>query len=155
MPMSERADDLSCNSSRVTESANIEWARLPQFDASGTVLIGLVKAPEAERGRRPDSRSQVDIEIHGRDPQARTGAALAACGTLLQAIDELRTAAEELAPPEWRREHLYREGYRGLFLEGFEFHDDGTVRVLFDFDDLDLLILDLHPDGRRTATVES
>lgn len=116
--------------------------------------MGLVRAPDAERARRPDMRRDVDVEIHGTDPHARTSSSLASALSLLATISELRNDAEELAPAEWRGWYLDRPDYPGLFLTGLEFHDDGTVRVLFDFGDLDLLILELHPDGRRTATVE-
>jgi len=60
-----------------------------------------------------------------------------------------------LAPDSWRAANLKRPDYAGLFLDGLEFHDTGIVRVLFDFGDLDLLILDIHPDGRRSASIES
>lgn len=76
------------------------------------------------------------------------------CASILQSLDELRSAAEQLAPYEWRQYYFDRPEYPGLFLDGLEFHDSGMIRVLFDFGDLDLLILDLHSDGRRTATVE-
>lgn len=140
----------------MTEAASndVEWDRLPQFDVTGTVLVGLLKTPEAERRRRPDNRAQIDVEIHGQDPAGRVESSLTASASMLQSIDELRSAAEQLAPDEWRQQYFDRLEYPGLFLEGFEFHDGGTIRVLFDFGDLDLLILDLHSDGRRTATVE-
>ena len=77
-----------------------------------------------------------------------------ACGVLLGSIDDLRATAEQLAPDDWRQHFLDQPTHPGLFLQAFEFHDSGTTRVLFDFGDLDQLIVDLHPDGRRAATVE-
>ena len=134
---------------------DIGWDVPPHFDVTGTVAMGLLKAPPVERRRRPDDRAQVDVEIHGHEPMERVESSLAACASLLESVDELRADAERLAPVEWCREYLEKPGYRGLFLEGFEFHDSGLIRVLFDFGDLDLLILNVYPDGSRTATVES
>lgn len=156
VPRSVHFVERPCDAARVTESDphNVEWDHPPWFDATGTVLMGLVKAPEAERRRRPGNRAQIDVEIHGHDPMGRVESSLAATASLLQSIDELRSSAEQLAPHEWRQQYLDQPEYTGLFLEGIEFHDSGATRVLFDFGDLDLLILDLHPDGRQTATVE-
>ncbi|XBB65934.1 hypothetical protein ABFU82_17670 [Nocardioides sp. WV_118_6] len=134
---------------------HMDWAVPPHFADGGAVLCGLILAPEAERAVRPDDRAHIDIEIHGQDPQGRSEAALATTDALLKSIDELKAAAEDLAPGRWRLEYLERPDYSGLFLDGLEFHDSGTVRALFDFGDLDLLILELHPDGRRIASVES
>lgn len=154
--MCVQVDDGPCDAREVTEGVNdIEWDTPPFFDVTGTVLMGLPKAPEAERRRPPDNRSQVDVEIHGQDPLDRMESTLAASASLLESIDELRSAAERLAPAEWCQEYLDKPEYPGLFLEGFEFHDDGVIRVLFDFGDLDLLVLGLNPDGTRRVTVES
>ena len=128
--------------------------RPPHFDATGTVLMGLVRAPEPERRRRRKHLANVEVEIHGRDPEERAESSLMACGVLFGSIDDLRATAEQLAPDDWRQHFLAQPTYPGLFLQAFEFHDSGTTRVLFDFGDLDQLILDLHPDGRRAATVE-
>ncbi|GAB4010898.1 hypothetical protein GCM10028772_31820 [Nocardioides ultimimeridianus] len=76
----------------------MDWAAPPHFAAGGTVLVGLILAPEAERALRPDDRAHVDIEIHGHDPQGRSRAALAAAEGVLAEINELRAAAVELAP---------------------------------------------------------
>lgn len=38
----------------------------------------------------------------------------------------------------------------GLFVEGIEFDDDCLVRVLFDYDGMESLILNLHKDGHRS-----
>ncbi|MDO9439922.1 MAG: hypothetical protein Q7T73_03435 [Beijerinckiaceae bacterium] len=115
--------------------------------------MALIAAPASEVERRPDHRSQIDVEIHGSHPEERAAPALGTVGSLLAAIDQLRSQAEALAPSDWKAEHRNVSG-DDLFLEGFEFHDEGLVRVLFDFGDLDLLILDLHADGRSTASVE-
>ncbi len=73
---------------------------------------------------------------------------------LLQDIDALRTSAEALAPEDWKAEVRDSPTYPGLFLEGIEFDDGGLVRVLFDYDGMELLILDLHPDGHRSVVFE-
>lgn len=144
------------DSFHVTDAADdTGWDVRPYFDVTGAVLMGAVKAPQAERRRRPDGRAQVDVEIHGLDPQQRAESALVTSVALLDSIDDLRSKAEQLAPDEWRSQYLGRSEFAGLFLEGFEFHDDGLVRVLFDFGDLDLLVLDLHPDGKRDVTIEA
>ena len=116
--------------------------------------MGRLKPPEAERRRRPDNLAHVEVEIHGHDPAGRAESSLAASASLLQSLDGLRSAAEQLALSEWREQYLDQPEYPGLFLQALEFHDSGTTRLLFDFGDLDLLILDLHPDGRRTVTIE-
>ena len=126
----------------------------PHFDVTGTVLVGLVTAPASERSHRPDHRSQIDVEIHGRNPVNRVDSSLSTIASLLDAIDELRTSAEHLAPTDWQDQYRNASNYAGLFLEGFELHDDGLIRVLFDFGDLDLLILDLHRSGKRTVSIE-
>lgn len=117
--------------------------------------MGLVLAPACERSRRPDHRSKIDVEIHGSKPEDRAASSLSAVATLLDTIDTLRTSAEDLAPQDWQERYRAEANYAGLFLEGFEFHDTGLVRVLFDFGDLDLLVLDLHASGERTVSIES
>lgn len=130
------------------------WAQDPLFDVTGKVLMGLIRAPEPEARRRPDSRVHIDVEIHGRNSAQRLESTLDRVSALVESIDDLRAAAEQMAPAEWRSEHLARSDYAGLWLEGFEFHDNGIVRVLFDFGDLDLLTLDLHPNGHRAVSIE-
>ena len=110
--------------------------------------------PTSELSRRPDHRSQIDVEIHGSNPEERSASSLSAVATLLDGIDGLRTSAEDLAPQDWRDRYRAASDNGGLFLEGFEFHDNGLVRVLFDFGDLDLLVLDLHRSGERTVSIE-
>lgn len=132
----------------------LEWAVAPHFDVTGKVLMGSVMAPAIEVEHRPDHRSQIDVEIHGRDPEERTDSALSTVASLLASLDELRSVSKALAPADWKDQYPDASGY-GLFLEGFELHDDGLIRVLFDFGDLDLLILNLQPDGRRTVSVEA
>lgn len=131
----------------------MDWAAPPHFADGGTVLVGLVLATEAERARRPDGRAHIDIEIHGHAPEDRVESALATADAVLQSIDALRTAAEDLAPSHWRADYLQRPAYPGLFVDALEFHETGLVRVLFDFGDLDILVLDLNPNGERSATV--
>lgn len=135
-------------------SPPLEWAVAPYFDVTGRVLMGLVDAPAPEAARRPDHRSQIDVEIHGPEPEARAESSLAQVKALLSDIEQLRSTAESLASKEWHGEYDTGSERADLFVEGFELHADGLVRVLFDFGDLDLFILDLQPDGRRTATVE-
>jgi hypothetical protein len=130
-----------------------EWDVPPVLTASG-VLVGLVQSPPAERARRPDHRHQIDVEIHGSNPEGRADEALGAVGVLLRDIDALRTSAEALAPEDWKAEVRDSPTYPGLFLEGIEFDDGGLVRVLFDYDGMELLILDLHPDGHRSVVFE-
>lgn len=131
-----------------------EWAVTPYFDVTGKVLMGLINAPSAEAALRPNHLSQIDVEIHGRNPKDRADSALSTVATLLPALAELRSYAELHAPKDWQAHYRTASDYAGLFLEGFEFHDDGLIRVLFDFGHLELLILDLHSDGERTVSVE-
>lgn len=126
----------------------------PYSDVTGKVLMGLVMAPPSEVTHRPDHRSQIDVEIHGDNPKDRADSSLSTVASLLSAMDELRTSAENLAPKDWQERYLNSSNYAGLFLEGFELHDDDLIRVLFDFGDLDLLILDLHRSGERTVSIE-
>lgn len=131
----------------------LEWAAAPHFDASGKVLLALIEAPPWEAQNRPDHRTQIDVEIHGHDPQDRVASALLTVSALTSALDQLRSEAQTLAPADWKSQYANASGC-GLFLVGFEFHDGGLVRVLFDFGDPDLLILDLKPDGARTVSIE-
>jgi len=132
----------------------LAWAVAPHLNVTGKILMGLVEAPANEVGDRHDHRSQIDVEIHGRYPEDRADSALSSVASLLAGLSELKSQAEALAPTDWKGQ--YRQGAPGheLFLEGFEFHDDGRLRVLFDFGNLDLLILDLHPDRQPRVVVE-
>lgn len=168
----ERATGANCRKCRVADVAGsawdpsrvtadsrsqspLEWAVAPHFDVTGKVLMGLVLAPAVEVTHRPDHRSQIDVEIHGSNPEDRADSSLAIVARLLHALDELRASAEGLAPKDWQDQYRDAPSYPGLFLEGFELHDDGLIRVLFDFGDLDLLILDLYPSGKRMVFIEA
>jgi hypothetical protein len=54
------------------------------------------------------------------------------------------------APPDWQRSYPPAD----LWLEGIEFHTDGRVRLLYDFGDLDLLVLELHGNGSKHVSIE-
>lgn len=126
------------------------WVAGPTRIATGE-LVGVVKAPDAERTVRPAHRQRIDIEIHGQDPEARTEGVLVAAAQLLEDADALRTSAEALAPREWQESVREQPTYPGLFLEGFEFHDDGEVYVVFDYDGMEELVLVLTPEGKRSV----
>jgi hypothetical protein len=76
--------------------------------------------------------------------------ALSALGSLIAQLPDLTAEAMRSAPLQWRRDHQDVE----LWLQGIEFHADGLVRMLYDFGDLDMLVLESSGDGDRRVTIE-
>jgi hypothetical protein len=63
----------------------------------------------------------------------------------------IKTFAIEHAPAEWLQHYSSQPGppvFERLFLEGFEIDEHDMLSVMFDFGDLDLLVVELGSDGR-------
>jgi hypothetical protein len=138
--------------------STVGWVDEPRWKDAGSVLATSVEVPATVRRPANDGDTRLDMELHGPKPQERLDAALDGLRVLLTQLPDLTAAALRLAPDEWRRH--YGEGDpgdaddSGLWLDCLEFHAGGRVRLVFDFGDLDQLVLELRPDGSKRVTIE-
>ncbi|MFG1624615.1 hypothetical protein [Kribbella sp. NPDC049227] len=138
--------------------SGVGWVDEASWKDAGSVLATSVEVPATVRRPADGGDARLDVELHGPNPQERLNAALDELRVLLTQLPDLTAAALRLAPEEWRRR--YGEGgpgaadYSGLWLDCVEFHADGQRCLVFDFGDLEQLVLELRPDGSRRVTVE-
>lgn len=136
----------------------VGWVDEPRWKDAGSVLATSVEVPTTVRCPANDGDNRLDVELHGPKPQDRLDTALDELRELLTQLPDLTVAARRLAPREWRR-HYGNGGPEAannsdLWLDCIEFHADGRRCLIFDFGDLDQLVLELHPDGGKRVTIE-
>lgn len=110
--------------------------------------MGTITVPSAIRRPADNGNDELEIDIIGPEAEQRCAAVLAELPGLLISLPGLRQAALRAAPREWT-EHF---GQPDLWLMAIEFEPTAT-RLVFDFGDLDSLVLKIDPTGARTVSV--
>ena len=127
---------------------SINWASDPTWVDAGTVLMGSITVPSEIRRPADNGDDRLEIDVIGPEASERCPGVLAELPGLLLSLADLRQAALRAAPREWT-EHF---GQPDLWLMAIEFEPTVT-RLVFDFGDLDSLILTIAPSGERSVSV--
>jgi hypothetical protein len=123
----------------------------------GDELIGSINVDPEVRPARMNGDQDVEIllSIGGEDEGVALVARVERCAAK---VDEasiilplIKKFALEHLPAQWLEHYSLQPGppvFERLFLEGLETDEHDTMRVVFDFGDLDQLIVELESDGR-------
>lgn len=123
-------------------------------------LIGWITIDPAVRHARHDGSTDAEVLLNiGTFPQpsadldARVSVAAQRIKTALANLDAIKQFGIEFAPAGWR-DHYEPQTARPLidrlFADGFEVDEELDVAVVFDFEDLDNLIVWIDANGRGT-----
>lgn len=127
---------------------SIDWASNLTWVDAGNVLMGSITVPSAIRRPADNGDDRLEIDVIGSDARERCAAVLAELPGFLLSLTDLRQAALRAAPREWT-EHF---GQPDLWLMAIEFEPTVT-RLVFDFGDLDSLVLTIEHSGERSVSV--
>ena len=128
----------------------IAWVDEPHWSEAGDVVTASIALSLLIRQPAKDGDPRLAVEIHGDRADARVAETSSALRSLIPPLPVLAAEALSAAPPEWQRRYPHAD----LWLGGIEFHADGRVRLLYDFGDLDLLVLELHRNGAKHVSIE-
>ncbi|TCM47905.1 hypothetical protein [Kribbella sp. VKM Ac-2568] len=128
----------------------IEWVDEPHWSEAGDVVMASIALSPLIRPPAKDGDPRLTVEIHGDRADARVAETSGALRSLIPQLPVLAADALSAAPPGWHRSYPHAD----LWLDGIEFHADGRVRLLYDFGDLDLLVLELHGNGAKDVSIE-
>ncbi len=119
------------------------WAEEPRLLADGMTTAISVRLPASVRRPADNGDDRLEVEFNGPCDAERLNRGLEALGERLPLLDELVDYAAAHAPEAFTVEPS------ALWLTGMQFLPSGEMSLLFDFGDLDLLVLNLSTDGRR------
>lgn len=115
---------------------------------AGSVLRGSITVPAEVRRPADNGDDRLEIDVIGPDANKRCPDVLAQLPGLLLSLADQRQAAPRAAPREWTEQF----GQPDLWLMAIEFEPEVT-RLVFDFGDLDSLVLTIARSGERTVCV--
>ena len=131
------------------------WDRAPHWLDREAVIVASVTVPPGVRRPTSSGSQRLDVEFRGFETSGFDDY-LSTLDALLRQLPELVQDTFRLAPPEWRHRYVDEASnldLSDLWLDTVEFDVDGTTRLDFDFGDLDILVLEIDPDGVRHAYI--